>query len=129
MKHRYARSLVCLSLVAATAGFALNTQAQSVAQRSDSGNADAGYAAALPAPSAKVSTAAYSPESSRPGATAESTQGKRKPRWFDERRQLEESAAASGHFERLSYTRYEGEAEQDIGTCVYYQSSYTYSCR
>lgn len=122
MKHRYARSLTCLGLVALTGILALPAQAQDIAQRLDSPDA-------RPARSAQASTAAYTPEPSHMNAASAPAEGKRKPRWFDERRQQQESSAPSGHFERLSYTRYEGEAEPDSGTCVYYQSSYTYSCR
>lgn len=78
---------------------------------------------------ARATTAAYTPESSRSEGSAASSREKRKPRWFDERREKTETPAADTSFERLSYTRYEGEAEQGSGICVYYQSSYTYSCR
>jgi hypothetical protein len=78
---------------------------------------------------ARASTAAYTPESSRSDGAAQAGREKRKPRWFDERRQKVEKPAANASFERLSYTRYEGEADQNSGICVYYQSSYTYSCR
>jgi hypothetical protein len=58
-------------------------------------------------------------------------ESRRKPRWFDERRQREtqhENAAGSG-FERLSYTPYVGESAAGSGSCAYSQNSYTYSCR
>lgn len=133
MKHRHARSLASLSLfslTALTAILALPVQAQSMTQSMTQSTEST---EARSATSAQASTAAYTPESSRQDSSAtparEPTREKRKPRWFDERRQQAETVATTASFERLSYTRYEGEAGQGSGSCVYYQSSYTYSCR
>ena len=82
-----------------------------------------------PASAAQSSTAVYSADSSRLQSTAAPAAAKRHPRWFDERRPREEQTATNGGFERFSYTRYNGETEAGSGTCVYYQNSYTYSCR
>lgn len=116
MKHRHAcslASLCLLSFLASSTSAALPAQAQEDARKSE----------------ARASTAAYTPESSRKDSSAQASREKRKPRWFDERRQQAEKPAMNASFERLSYTRYEGETDQGSGVCVYYQSSYTYSCR
>lgn len=129
MKHCHARShtrsvsfAATLTRMAAASAlltlFALSAQAQS-----------AGTAETRTAGTAQASTAAYTVESTRQESTATPQSSKRKPRWFDERRQQAGQKEASGRFERLSYTRYEGEAEPGSGNCVYYQNSYTYSCR
>jgi hypothetical protein len=128
MKHHCARSsarstptaMVSRVVAASTllALFVLPAQAQSTST-----------AESRPASTAQSSTAAYTADSSRQQSTAVPASAKRQPRWFNERRHTEEQKETSGRFERLSYTRYEGEAEADSGTCVYYQNSYTYSCR
>jgi hypothetical protein len=57
-------------------------------------------------------------------------ESRRKPRWFDERRQHEtQNEDAGSGFERLSYTRYVDETAAGSGSCAYSQNSYTYSCR
>lgn len=119
--HRHVRAcrrlarLNLFSLTVLAALLALPLQAQEAADRRSV--------------DARASTTAYTPESSRSDGAATASREKRKPRWFDERRQKADKPAANASFERLSYTRYEGEADQGSGVCVYYQSSYTYSCR
>lgn len=123
MKFRHTRSIAGLGAFALTALMSLPAHTQTAhTQSSDS-------AAARPASSTQASTAVYTPEPARQVSIAAPAQSKRKPRWFDERRQQAETSARTARFERLSYTRYEGETDLGSGSCVYYQSSYTYSCR
>jgi len=124
MKYRHTRKLTCLSAFALSALMSLTADAQS------SGSTESTQGTETRSTnSAQASTAVYTQDSGRQVSVASPAQGKRKPRWFDERRQPAETAAKTGSFERLSYTRYEGEADLGSGNCVYYQSSYTYSCR
>lgn len=115
LEFRRPARLSLLTLITVVGVFALPLQAQEAGEQRTA--------------EARASTAAYTPDSNRPEGTATASREKRKPRWFDERRQKSAESATNASFERLSYTRYEGEADQGSGICVYYQSSYTYSCR
>lgn len=125
MKHHRTRSLTAPGLSACALAAAL-IALPALAQDIDPPRERTAASAAQPG-NAQPSYAAYTPQSAE--GSAPQAGNKRKPRWFDERRVQEDERVKAGNFERLSYTRYEGEPDAGSGSCVYDQSSYTYSCR
>lgn len=126
-----------LSLACLSASLALTCSGPVLAQQPNQSQAQAQTRAqasiqAQTQAEAQASSAAYTPTAARASATAaKRSERQRKPHWFDERRvdAAAESRTTGAGFERLSYTRYEGEADAGSGNCVYYQNTYTYSCR
>lgn len=120
-----------LSLACLSASLALTCSGPVLAQQPNQSQAQA-QTRVQAATQAQASSAAYTPTAARASATAaKRSERQRKPHWFDERRvdAAVESRTTGTGFERLSYTRYEGEADAGSGNCVYYQNTYTYSCR